>query len=414
MRLFFFMIATYHSTFAQGIQDKVFLMTLPGWGWGTFPGMKTVLSVAGRKRVCYNETSGVQRKKGLKIMKKMWNKGAFGRRVAAVSMMLVMAFGFAACGKSGDGTTATGTTGEAAKTETAVTDDVTIRVGSLKGPTTMGLVNLMKKSEDSAARGKYEFRMETQPDAIASAVASGELDIALVPANLGATLYNKTEGKVKALYVNTLGVIYCVTGDDTIHSVKDLAGKTVLSTGQGATPEYALAYLLAENGVTDCKVEFKSEATEIAALLAEDPKQIAILPQPFVTVAEKQNEALKTAFSLTDEWDALGKDSRFLTGVTIVRSEFLEQHPNAVNVFLEEALESAKKAVSDVDGTAELVVKYGIIEKAPIAKLALPQCNIVFLDNGEMKTALSGYLQTLYDQNPKSVGGAMPGDDFYH
>ena len=385
-------------------------------------------------------------------MEKKKSSRVFGRRVLVALMMLVLTLGLMACGSSNEGTTALGAdtqkageadtqgaseadtqkaseadtqgtsesdtqgAGEAdtQNTETPVSEDVTIRVGSLKGPTTMGLVNLMKASEDGSAKGTYEFRMETQPDVIAAAFASGELDIALVPANLGATLYKKTEGKTKALYVNTLGVIYCVTGDESIHSIKDLAGKTVLSTGQGATPEYALAYLLQENGITDCQVEFKSEATEIAALLAEDPMQIAILPQPFVTVAEKQNEALKTAFSLTDEWDALGKDSKFLTGVTIVRSDFMEAHPEAVQTFMEEAKASAEKAVSDVDGTAELVASYGIIEKAPIAKLALPQCNIVFMDGAEMKSALSGYLQTLFDQNPKSVGGAMPGEDFYY
>ena len=377
-------------------------------------------------------------------MEKKKSSRVFGRRVLVALMMLVMMLGLVACGSSNEGTTAVGADTQKAdeadtqgaseadtqkaseadtqgtsesdtqNTETPVSEDVTIRVGSLKGPTTMGLVNLMKASEDGTAKGTYEFRMETQPDVIAAAFASGELDIALVPANLGATLYKKTEGKTKALYVNTLGVIYCVTADESIHSIKDLAGKTVLSTGQGATPEYALAYLLQENGITDCQVEFKSEATEIAALLAEDPMQIAILPQPFVTVAEKQNEALKTAFSLTDEWDALGKDSKFLTGVTIVRSDFMEAHPEAVQTFMEEAKASAEKAVSDVDGTAELVASYGIIEKAPIAKLALPQCNIVFMDGAEMKSALSGYLQTLFDQNPKSVGGAMPGEDFYY
>ena len=377
-------------------------------------------------------------------MEKKKSSRVFGRRVLVALMMLVLTLGLMACGSSNEKTTSGGadtqkageadtqgasevdtqkaseadtqgtTESDTQNTETPVSEDVTIRVGSLKGPTTMGLVNLMKASEDGSAKGTYEFRMETQPDVIAAAFASGELDIALVPANLGATLYKKTEGKTKALYVNTLGVIYCVTGDESIHSIKDLAGKTVLSTGQGATPEYALAYLLQENGITDCQVEFKSEATEIAALLAEDPMQIAILPQPFVTVAEKQNEALKTAFSLTDEWDALGKDSKFLTGVTIVRSDFLEAHPEAVQTFMEEAKASAEKAVSDVDGTAELVASYGIIEKAPIAKLALPQCNIVFMDGAEMKSALSGYLQTLFDQNPKSVGGAMPGEDFYY
>ncbi len=377
-------------------------------------------------------------------MKTIKKEKRFGVRILALLMLAVMTLGLVGCGASGEGTTeaggasgegttvAGGASGEgtteaggvSGETETAKSeadttepggaDEVTIRVGSLKGPTTMGLVNLMQASEEGKSKGSYEFRMETQPDVIAAAFASGEIDIALVPANLGAALYKKTEGKTKALYINTLGVLYCVTGDDSIRSIKDLAGRTVLSTGQGATPEYALAYLLKENGVTDCQVEFKSEATEIAALLAEDPKQIAILPQPFVTVAEKQNEALKTAFSLTDEWEALGKDSRLLTGVTIVRSDFLEAHPEAVKTFMDEAKDSSGKAVSDVDGTAELVAKYGIIEKAPIAKLALPKCNIVYMDGAEMKTVLSGYLQTLFDQNPKSVGGAMPGEDFYN
>ena len=167
--------------------------------------------------------------------------------------------------------------------------------------------------------------------------------------------------------------------------MKDLAGKTVLSTGQGATPEYALSYLLEKNGVTDCKIEFKSEATEIAAALNADPQQIAVLPQPFVTVAEAKNPELKTAFSLSDEWDKVSKDgSHMVTGVTIVRNEFLKDHPDAVSVFLKEHAE------------------------------ALPYCNIVCIAGDEMKTALSGYLQVLYDANPKSVGGALPADDFYY
>ena len=291
-------------------------------------------------------------------------------------------------------------------------DDV-LRVGSLKGPTTMGLVNLMSEVESGAKNG-YSFEMQSQPDVIMSELVSGKLDIALLPANVAAVAYNKTKHGVSAIDINTLGVLYCVTGDENIKSVKDLAGKTVLSTGQGASPEYVLNYLLEKNGVTDCDVQFKSEATEIAALLKQDPTKIAILPQPFVTVATAQNDQLKVAFSLTDEWKSVSPDSKLLTGVTVVRNEVLENRAAEVDQFIADHQASTEKAATDVDATAELVAKYGIIAKAPVAKKALPNCNIVAIAGDEMKTDLAGYLQVLFDANPKSVGGTMPDDDFYY
>lgn len=291
--------------------------------------------------------------------------------------------------------------------------DEVLRVGSLKGPTTMGLVNLMSEVESGAKSG-YSFEMQSQPDVIMSELVSGKLDIALLPANVAAVAYNKTKHGVSAIDINTLGVLYCVTGDENIKSVKDLAGKTVLSTGQGASPEYVLNYLLEKNGVTDCDVQFKSEATEIAALLKQDPAQIAILPQPFVTVATAQNDQLKVAFSLTDEWKSVSPDSKLLTGVTVVRNEVLENRAAEVDQFIADHQASTEKAATDVDATAELVAKYGIIAKAPVAKKALPNCNIVAIAGDEMKTDLAGYLQVLFDANPKSVGGTMPDDDFYY
>ncbi len=291
-------------------------------------------------------------------------------------------------------------------------DDV-LRVGSLKGPTTMGLVNLMSEVESGAKSG-YSFEMQSQPDVIMSELVSGKLDIALLPANVAAVAYNKTNHGVSAIDINTLGVLYCVSGDENIKSVKDLAGKTVLSTGQGASPEYVLNYLLEKNGVTDCDVQFKSEATEIAALLKQDPAQIAILPQPFVTVATAQNDQLKVAFSLTDEWKSVSPDSKLLTGVTVVRNDVLENRAAEVDQFIADHQASTEKANTDIDATAELVAKYGIIAKAPVAKKALPNCNIVAIAGDEMKTDLAGYLQVLFDANQKSVGGTMPDDDFYY
>ncbi len=298
-------------------------------------------------------------------------------------------------------------------TESQEQETAEVRVGSLKGPTTMGLVNLMKASENGEAKGNYEFTMATQPDELLAGMVSGNLDIALVPANVASVLYNKTEGGISLVDINTLGVLYCITGDDSIKSVADLSGKTVITTGQGATPEYAMNYLLKMNGVTDCTLEFKSEATEIAAVLTEDPTKIAILPQPFATVCKIQNDKLLTAFSLTDEWFKVTEDSQLITGVTVVRNDFLNENADAVNTFIAEHKDSAEKTNSDVEKTAELVAEYGIIEKAPVAQKAIPECNIVCITGDEAKTALSGYLQTLFDENPKAVGGALPADDFY-
>jgi len=304
-------------------------------------------------------------------------------------------------------------TAAASAAESKTDADTALHVGALKGPTAMGLAALMQESQDGKSEGSYQFTVAAQPDEIAAKIVSGDLDIALLPANMAAALYNKTEGKIAVLNINTLGVLYCVTGDENIHSVKDLAGKTVLTTGQGATPEYVLRYLLQENGVTDCTLEFKSEPTEIASALAADPAAIAVLPQPFVTVAEAKNEQLKTAFSLTDAWDSLNNGSRLVTGVTVVRKDVLESRPAEVANFVTEQERSAATAVQDPETAAKAVVAFGILENEGSAKKALPACNITNLDGAEMKQALSGYLQVLYSADPKAVGGKLPDDAFY-
>lgn len=294
-------------------------------------------------------------------------------------------------------------------------DTGVIRVGSLKGPTSMGLVSLMYS--DSSAN-QYDFTMVTAADELVASIASGKLDIALVPANVASVLYNKPEVGISVIDINTLGVLYVVSSDASVKSIPDLKGRTVYLTGKGTTPDYVLRYLLSANGLSDSDVtlEYKSEAAEVAAVLKEQPEAIGLLPQPFVTVACAQNEALGIVLDLTKEWDkAQGQGgSRLVTGVTVVRNEFLEEHEDAVRVFLSDHQVSTETAAENPDETADLIVRAGIIEKAPIAKKALPYCNITYIDGEEMKQALSGYLGVLFEQNPKSVGGALPADDFYY
>lgn len=341
------------------------------------------------------------------------------KRIISLALAAIMTLTLAACAgssaSSADLTPYEETDVTATSPELTAYDSegVTVRVGSLKGPTTMGLVNLMKANEEERTHDKYEFTMATAADEIAAGIVGGTLDIALVPANLASVLYKRTDGGISVIDINTLGVLYCVTGDSSIKSVKDLAGKTVYLTGQGTTPEYALRYLLDQNGV-ECTLEFKSEATEVAALLKENSSLIAVLPQPFATVAQVQNSELSEAFSLTDEWDALGGTSRLLTGVTIVRNEFFAGNKDAVDRFVLAHAQSVNEAADDYAATAALVAEYGIIEKAAVAEKALPKCGITCIVGSSMKEALSGYLGVLYASDPASVGGQLPDDAFYY
>ena len=312
-------------------------------------------------------------------------------------------------------TEAVSTVEEEASPETSA-ETTALRVAGLKGPTTMGLVNLLSMEEDGTASMDYDLQLYGAADEIVPLLMKGELDMAAIPANLAATLYQKTEGGIQAVAVNTLGVLYVVEkGGDTIQSMADLAGRTILSTGKGTTPEYVLRYLLNANGIDpdkDVTIEYYSEATEVTAQMANTEDTIAVLPQPYVTAAGLQDDTLRVALDLTEEWNKVA-DTQLITGVTVVRKEYAEEHPDVVAAFLTDYAKSVEAANTDLDGTAALCEEQGVVAKAAIAKKALPNCNIVCLTGDELKTNASAYLQVLFDADPKAVGGAMPGDDFY-
>lgn len=288
-------------------------------------------------------------------------------------------------------------------------------VAALKGPTAMGMVKMM--SDDAGA--SWNFTIAAAADEIAPKLIQGELDIAAVPANLAATLYNKTQGKVQVLAINTLGVLYIIENGETVQSVEDLKGKTIYSAGQGATPEYALNYILKESGidpVNDVNIIFSKEHTECLNALLNDENAVALLPQPFVTTAMTKAPGVRIALDLNQLWADVqeGKEnpSALLTGVVVARTEFVQNNPEAVNAFMDAYAVSVAFANENVDETAALIGSYEIVPE-PVAKAALPYCCIVMIEGEEMQQKLSGYLQVLFDQNPASVGGAMPNEDFY-
>ena len=297
----------------------------------------------------------------------------------------------------------------------ALGETASVRVGALKGPTAMGMVEMMQDKADA-----YEFTLAAAPDELVPLLVKGDLDIAAVPANLGSVLYNNTKGAIRVLAINTLGVLYIVERGDTIHTVEDLKGRTLVSAGKGSTPEYALNYILKGNGIdpeADLTLEFKSEHAECLAAMLQDDSVVAMLPQPFATVAQTKADDIRVALDLTAEWDALQAQaeapSTMITGVAVARADFIEQNPDAVAQFMTDYAESVQYVQENVEGAAQLIGQFDIFEAGPAQK-ALPYCNITFIDGNDMKAKLSGYLAELFAQDPAAVGGALPGEDFYY
>lgn len=291
----------------------------------------------------------------------------------------------------------------------------TIRVASLKGPTSIGLVKLMEDNEKGESQNKHEFFVAATADEIVAKLGKGEIDVAAIPANLSSVLYNKLEGNISVAAINTLSVLYIVENSESLNTLEDLKGKTIYSTGKGTTPEHVLNYVLKENGIDpekDVIIEYKSESTEVATILASQENVVAFLPQPFITASQMKNDKIKIAFSMEEEWQKLNKNQSQVTGVVVVRDEFLEKNQEAFNKFLDEYEKSVEYANTNIEETAKLVGELDIIPEA-VAVKAIPLCNIVLITGDEMQEKLGNYLEVLYSSDPMSVGGSLPDEEFY-
>ena len=328
-----------------------------------------------------------------------------------ISLLITLSLLFSLCG--------CGTHKSSAKDP--LVPETKIRVGALKGPTAMGMVFLMENHEKGITSPlTYDFTIRGAIDEVTTALLKGDLDVAAVPANLASILYHNTNGQIQVLTINTLGVLYLVEKGNTITSIRDLKGKTIYSSGKGATPEYSLKYLLEANGLDpekDVTIEYKSEHTECVSALSAKDGAVALLPQPFVTTAQMNDNSIRIAIDLNKAWNDTQKDtenkSALLTGVLVARKDFIRENQDALDLFLEQYEASVDQVNTKTKDAAALIEKYGII-KAAVAEKALPYCCITYIDGEEMQRKLEGYLQILYGQNPTAVGNALPEDEFYY
>lgn len=297
-------------------------------------------------------------------------------------------------------------------------ESVDVKITAIAGPTGVGLVDLMQKQDEGKAANNYAFNVVTVPDQAVAAVVNGTADIAAVPTNLASTLYKKTNGNVQVLALNTLGVLHILTNGETVNKVFDLKGKTIYTSGQGANPEYILRYVLEQNGIDpdeDVTIEFVADNDTLGTLVANGTAKVAMVPEPKASAVMMQNKDVKRALNMTEEWEKANKSGIPLTmGCVVARKEFVENNPEAVRMFLREYRASIFNVSDNVEAAATLCETYGIIPKEAIAKSAIPNCGLTFVEGATMQMQLSGYLGILNKYNPKAIGGAMPEKDFYY
>ncbi len=332
-------------------------------------------------------------------------------KITALLMTAVLAFGaLSGCSSKNNDVQNENTVTE----NTKPIEKTTINIGVIKGPTGIGAVKLMEEDENGTSENDYNFVIASSPDELNGKIINGEIDIAAVPTNAAAVLYNKTEGEVKLSALNTLGVLYILEKGNEIQSISDLSGKKIVASGKGAVPEYAINYILEKNGITDAEIEYKTEHAEAVTELVSGNAQIALVPEPNVTAALSTDPEIRIALDITDEWNKVSDGTVLSMGSIVARNDFIENNKEAFDEFLDEYEDSIEFVNSDMESASQLVEKYGIMPKAAVALKAIPNCNIVYIDGKEMKESIEGFYNILYRYEPKSIGGKLPDENFYY
>ena len=335
--------------------------------------------------------------------------------LALILALMMILSSFAGCNdtKTNEEPSTDAETSSVAKNTTEAVK-ATVNLSLLKGPTGMGGAYMWEKSDNGETKNNYNITLDTDATVVGPKLMQGEYDIAAVPTNLAASLYQKSQGKVKVIAVNTLGVLYIVTKNNAVSSVADLKGKTILASGQGTIAEYALNYVLESNNLaigTDVTIEFATEHAESVTKALAGGYDAVLLPEPFVSQIITKDNSFSVAINITEEWEKTG-DCTLAMGCVAVNAKFYEENKETVKNFIADYSESVKYVNENIDDAATLIEKHNIMPAA-VAKKAIPNANIVCYTGSEMKHALSSCYNVLLNQNAKIIGGQMPGDDFY-
>lgn len=342
---------------------------------------------------------------------KLKNKVITMKKLLALLLTFVLVFSFAACGD----TDTASSTPTPDNNQSATYTPVDMTVACMTGPTGIGMAKLMSNAEKKTTANNYTFTVASDAASITTKFVKGEINIASVPTNVAATLYNKTNGKVRMLAVNTYGVLSILEKGNSINSIADLKGKTIYSTGKGQNPEFILDYILKANNIDpekDITINFVS-SDELVVKIISGEAEIALAPEPAATTVMTKNPNVRRALSINDEWSKVS-NTDLMMGCVIALDSYANENPQAVEKFLEEYEASIKFATENIDETATHCATYKITASDVIAKKAIPTCNLCYITGKDMKINVLGYFNVLFNANPTSIGGKMPADDLFY
>lgn len=302
---------------------------------------------------------------------------------------------------------------------TSAASGPSVRFMALSGPTGVGAAKLMADHDADAQNSAIaSYEIVTDNTQVQTALVNKDVDVAAIATNAAAALCAKTDGGIQVLAVNTLGVLYILEKGDTVHSMADLAGKTLYapSNTKGANPEHILNHLLEGSGVApaDVTIEWLTPQ-EITAKMSSSDAGICMLPVPAATALLVKDSGIREAISLSDAWQDL-EGSPLPMGCVVARTEYIQENPQEVEAFLA-AYEASIDYISDPAnsaGAAALVAQYEFAPNDKVAAKAIPQCSLTFVTGQEMKTTLEDYYTILFQVEPKSIGGGLPYDSFYY
>ena len=339
-------------------------------------------------------------------------------RTLTLTLALLLCLPLAACKNAANKVVTTTAQSEPTEEKTAELDkELKIDIMVLSGTTGVGIAPMINDVKNGTAALNYNIEVASSADMINPGLIQGEIEIAALPTNVASVLYNKTGGKVMVAAVNTKGVLYLLENGETVKSFADLKGKTVYLPGQGSNPEYIFRYLAEKNGLVigqDVMIDYTyGSPDELATAITSGLVSLAVLPEPKVTAIKSQNAAVRSALDFTAEWNKVG-DGELVQGCIVVQKSFAEEHPAELAQFLKDYEASINFVNNNIDEAAIMIEAAGIIPKAPLAKKALPACNICFMVGEEMKTSLNSFFKVLFDMAPTSIGGALPDDGIYY
>ena len=350
------------------------------------------------------------------------------KKVISIALVLVLALVPAACGNSGNiaasnsdlppapmspAVSASDLSPAPAAPEAEIDTEKPIAINVMNGSTGFGMAKLIRDAAEGKAALNYNISVESDASVVTAALIAGSVDIAVIPTNAAANVYNKTEGGVVAAAEVVRGNLYLLqnTEKENISSVADLSGKTVYAPAQN--PSFIFNYIARENGLGLAADNSYAEPAALRDALVNGLADLAVLPEPMVTIALANNENLSIALDLSEAWkDAAGGD--VVLGCVAVRAAFAEAHPAELAAFLEDYAASVRFLEADPAAGAQLIADAGIFAQAAVAEKAIPRCGLCFVTGAEMKAELGAYLAALCDVAPAAVGGAAPGDDFYY